>query len=205
MRLAVALCVLLLLTPGRAWAEWQIKPFLGGTFGTSTTFVDLERAYPEGESGKRNLTVGVSGAWLGDIVGFEVDLSIAPGFFERGDQELLLSSRVTTLTGNVVLTPPRRLTRYTLRPYLVGGIGLMRVRFDEFIGTLRVRDTLTAIDIGGGATGFLSDYVGVSWEVRYFRSVGGGSSGEGVTFGRAQLSFWRATMALAVRTRRDVP
>ena len=204
MRLAGLVCAFLLLVVEGAWAEWQIRPFLGATFGTSTTFVDLERAYPEDGAGKRNLTVGVNGAWLGNMLGFEGDLGLAPGFFQRGDQELVLSSRVTTLTGNVVLTLPRRMTRYTLRPYLVGGAGLMRVRIDEFFGTLKVVDTLPAIDIGGGATGFLSDYVGVNWDVRYFRSVGG-SSGDGVTFGREQLSFWRATMGVAIRTERTIP
>ncbi len=58
----------------------------------------------------------------------------------------------------------------------------------------RVR--LPAIDLGGGVTGFLSDRIGVSWDVRHFRSVGGKT--RGLSFGREQLSFWRANMALVI-------
>lgn len=198
-------CALLLLFPAAASAEWQFKPFIGVTFGTSSTFVDLEQAYPEGAPGKKNLSMGVSGAWLGNIVGFEADLGIQPGFFERGEQENILSSGLTTLTGNVVLTLPRRMTRYVPRPYFVGGAGLMRVRVEpQLFDELRVSETLPALDIGGGVTGFLTSYVGVSWDVRYFRSLGG-SDGSGVTFGRERLSFWRAIMAVAIRTNRNVP
>jgi hypothetical protein len=54
------------------------------------------------------------------------------------------------------------------------------------------------MDIGGGATGFLSDRLGVSWELRHFRTIGrGGLSGTSV--GPEQLAFWRATMAIAIR------
>jgi hypothetical protein len=52
--------------------------------------------------------------------------------------------------------------------------------------------------MGVGVTGFLTDRFGVSWDVRYFRSVGGGQSGA-ATLGPEQLSFWRANMALAIR------
>ena len=34
-------------------------------------------------------------------------------------------------------------------------------------------DNLPAIDVGGGVTGFVTNRVGVSWDVRYFRSVAG--------------------------------
>ena len=54
------------------------------------------------------------------------------------------------------------------------------------------------LDFGGGATGFLTDRVGLNWDVRYFRSVGG-EEGTGLTFGKEQISFWRATMGVAIR------
>lgn len=201
MRAAVLVCAFLFLTPAAAWAEWQIKPFLGMTFGGATTFVDSEQVV-----GRRHLNLGVSGAWLGNILGVEADLGYAPSFFDRADPdpEKVFGSSVTTLTGNVMLMLPRRMTRYALRPYFVAGGGLMRVRSNQVISTLSVNDTLPAMDIGGGATGFLSRHVGVSWDVRYFRSLGG-SSGGGVTFGREELSFWRATMAVAIRTGKYLP
>ena len=55
------------------------------------------------------------------------------------------------------------------------------------------------MDVGGGATGFLSNRFGVNWDVRFFRSLGSKEGGGGVSFGPEQLSFWRASMALAIK------
>ena len=56
------------------------------------------------------------------------------------------------------------------------------------------------MDVGGGVNGFLSERVGLSWEARYFRSVGGKPlRGFSVDPGPEQLSFWRASMALVIR------
>jgi hypothetical protein len=44
----------------------------------------------------------------------------------------------------------------------------------------------------------LSDRIGVNWDIRRFRSVGG-SEGTGISFGQEQVSFWRASMGLALR------
>lgn len=185
---------LFLLVPMRAAAEWQVKPFVGLTFGGDTTFIDLERAVD-----KEHFVVGGSGLWLGEIFGLEGDFSLVPGFFQSGDQVRVLGSRVTTLTGNLVLTVPRRVTGYSLRPYLVVGGGMLHARIDGRLGVLDVSSTLPAMDFGAGVTGFLSDRVGLSWEIRRFQSFGGEGESEGVSFGDEQLSFWRFNMAVALR------
>ena len=188
------LTIALLLFPASAPLEWQIKPFLGVTFGGDTTFVDLEQA-----AGHPNIVVGISGLLLlGDVIGVEADLGHAPGFFQFGNQRLILRSSTTTLTGNVLVGPPRRMTEYTLRPYVVAGGGLMHVRIDDALSVYGA-EYLPAMDVGGGVTGFLSGRIGVNWDVRYFRSVGGTAGGRGLSFGAEQLSFWRANMALAIR------
>ncbi len=110
----------------------------------------------------------------------------------------MLGSSVSTLTGNVVLTLPRKMTRYTLRPYFVGGGGLVRVAYTEELGTLGTSRSLSAFDLGGGVTGFVNDRVGLNWDLRYYRSFGG-AEGTGLSFGREQISFWRATMGVAIR------
>ena len=184
---------LLVLFAAPTAAEWHVKPFVGLTFGGHTTYVDLERAAP-----RPNPVVGVSGVLLGDVLGLDADLARASGFFEAGDQKLMRSSAVTTFTGNVVVAVSKRIARYTLRPYFVGGAGLMHVEMEGRLGGLHVGSTLPAMDVGGGATGFLNERLGLSWEVRHFRSVGNRPS-SGVSFGNEQLSFWRATMALTIR------
>ena len=180
--------------PARASAEWQLKPFFGGAFGGQTTFVDLDHGV-----GNKHIVVGASGVWLGEVVGVEADAGHAPGFFQTSSGHLVLTSSVTTLTGNVVVALPRRLTQYTLRPYFVGGGGLMRVRIDDAVSVLRVSRTMRALDVGGGATGFLTNRVGVDWQLRYFRSAGGVDEQRAISIGAEQLSFWRASMALAIR------
>jgi len=49
---------------------------------------------------------------------------------------------------------------------------------------------------------FLSNRFGLSWDARYFRSVGGGNS-QGVSLSpdeaSERLSFWRASMAFVFR------
>jgi hypothetical protein len=175
-------------------AEKQFRPFFGATLGGGTTFVDSENA-----SGEPHAVVGLNLAMLGDVLGVEVDFGHSPGFFQAGNNKLVLSSRVTTLTGNLVLTIPRRLTEYTLRPYLVAGGGALRSQIDHVFGVLPVADVLAVADFGGGVTGFVTSLVGLCWDVRHFGTISRKSGDKGVSFGAEQLSFWRASMALALR------
>jgi hypothetical protein len=136
---------------------------------------------------------------IGEIVGVEADVSHMPGFFQSGDSRLVLSSSVTTLTGNVMVAVPRSWTEYTLRPYFVGGAGMMRVKKQDYFDVYNVNELFFATDFGGGATGFISNRIGVAWEARYFRAHSR-ELANGVTLtGAGELSFWRASMALAIR------
>ena len=201
-RLSIALAlaaVLLGAAPVRA--EWQLKPFAGLTFGGNTTIVDSELAI-----GTPNFVVGGNASLLGEIFGVEVDLGYAPGFFDRGDQILVAKSYLTTVTGNVIIGLPRSMVEYGLRPYFVGGAGLMRISTTKSLDALAVANSFGTVDLGGGVTGFFSENFGVSWELRHFRSVDANSSvppgliipGEDAQLD-ARLSFWRATMALVYR------
>ena len=194
-RRTMVLAAGLLLMSARAGAEdRQIRPFIGATFGGATTFVDPERVI-----GKTNLAIGASAVFLGEVFGAEVEIADAPGFFESGDTTLVLGSRVTTLSGNVVVAAPHRLTEYSLRPYVVAGGGLMRVRMTTVSSVFDVARVFPALDVGVGVVGFLTNRLGVCWEVRRFQTVGVNSDSEGLSLGEERLSFWRATMAVAIR------
>jgi hypothetical protein len=189
----VVLMAGLLLTSARTYAEdRQVRPFIGATFGGGTTFVELDR-------GKGNLAVGVSAVFLGEVFGAEVDIADAPGFFESDDQHLVTGSRVTTISGNVVVAAPHRLTEYSLRPYFVGGGGLMRVRTTTSLNVFDVSRIIPVFDLGVGVVGFLTNRIGVCWEIRRFQSVDSNAGNAGLSFGDEHLSFWRATMAVAIR------
>jgi len=190
-RLVLVGAVVLLSSQADA-ADKQIKPFVALTFGGGTTILDLEDT-----SARSHPAIGVGGAMLWDLFGFDVDLAHVPGVFQSKNQTLVVGSSVTTVTGSVIITLPRRMTEYVLRPYFVGGGGFMRVRIDDVFEALAVRKTLPTFNIGGGATGFLTDRWGVCWDVRYFR--GSSRDTKGLSIGSEQLSFWRASMAVVLR------
>ena len=175
--------------------DWQLRPFVGFTFAGDSTF-----APNVGAPGKVHSTIGINSAWLGEIVGVDVDVARTPDFFQTGDaSDLILTSSVTTLTGNVVLTAPRKWTEYVLRPYVVAGGGLMRLRATDTFQVFEVAQVRPAIDFGAGALGFITSRVGVLWEVRRFQTIGGDEKLSGFSFGAEKVSFWRATMAVAIR------
>jgi hypothetical protein len=191
--LVFALAIVLGSAP-RAHAEWQIKPFLGVTFGGGTTVLDLEQAV-----GKPNVALGANVGIVGEVFGIEADFGYGPGFFQTGSKTLVLDSSVSTLTGNVIIAVPRRLTEYTLRPYFVGGAGLLHAATTNASSVLELSRNFTAIDLGGGVTGFFTRRLGVNWDVRHFRSIRSSAPPTGLSIGDERLSFWRASMALAIR------
>jgi len=204
-RSTVLLVAGLLLMSARTDAEdRQIRPFIGATFGGETTFVDpaVVVCHPGGVEdcpSKTNLAVGASAVFLGELFGAEVDVADAPGFFESDDKTLVRRSRVTTFSGNVIVAAPHRLTEYSLRPYLVGGAGLMRISTTTSFNVFDVSTIKPLIDVGVGVVGFLTNRTGICWELRRFQSVGGNTDSAGLSFGDEHLSFWRATMSVAIR------
>lgn len=194
LRFSTLLLLLIIIVPVEARADWLIIPFFGGTFSGGTTLID-----PEQGARSKQLIFGGSGAWLtSGLFGVEGDFGYAPRYFERDNLAgTVVRSQLSTLVGNVILTVPLAVTRESLRPYLVGGLGLMHAGIEDSVGPL-VDQNLLALDIGGGAIGFVSTRTGVRFDVRHVRSVRGDS--ESLTgVNRARLSFWRATIGVVVR------
>jgi len=191
---AFAMAGLLLASHPAHAGDRQIRPFVGATFGAGTTFFR-----PADDSLGKNLVVGASAVFIGELFGVEADVADIPGFFESDRSPLVIGSRVTTVTGNVVIAAPHKMTEYSLRPYVVGGGGLMRVRTTSSLNVFDVSSFLPAFDVGAGVVGFLTSRVGICWEVRRFQNIGGKDNTAGLTFGGEDLSFWRATMSVAFR------
>ncbi|MBI4477087.1 MAG: hypothetical protein HY654_07925 [Acidobacteria bacterium] len=194
-RLAIICVLAVMLWPADAGADWHFTPFVGITFGTKTTVVDLERA-----SEATKVIYGGSVSLLGArALGLEIDFGYAPGFFQRDDgAQLVIRSYLLTLTGNVIIAAPRRWTRESLRPYVVGGIGLMHPRSDDVLDVLEVNSRLLGLGIGGGVIGFFTDRTGIRLEVRRFQNLTEGADG-GVAFGATRLSYWRASAGVVLR------
>ena len=109
-RLAAA-AIIYICAPQPASAEWQLKPFVAGTYGGNSTFTLVRQSDNYGHVG-----LGVSGMWLGEIFGLEGDWGHTPKFFNGPEATLVTDSGVTTVTGNVVVAMPKTLAQYTLRP-----------------------------------------------------------------------------------------
>lgn len=194
MRVVLALLVLAVAAPAAA-GDNQVRVFFGGTFGGGTTFTEPDHAI-----GKPHPALGVSVVSLGNIFGLDADVAHMPGFFQNSDSaNLVVSSSVTTLTGNVVVAAPRSKTEYGVRPYLVAGGGMMRVRINDYFRVFERSRILPAFDVGAGAIGFLTNRVGLSWELRRFQSLSGDEESGLTLSGTERLSFWRASMAFVYR------
>jgi Outer membrane protein beta-barrel domain len=191
----LAIVVTLIIAGSRtASAEWFVTPFIGFKFAGDTSFVDLEQG-----ASNTKVTIGASAGWVGPgILGVEADFGYTPRFFERSSGSLVASSQVLTLMGNLVVTAPRALTGYSLRPFVSGGGGLMHVGIDDVAQIIQVDSNVFGIDVGGGAVGDLTHRTSVRFDLRYFKSISQAEE-DNVGFGPTRLSFWRAAVGLTIR------
>lgn len=191
----LAACLICVLTsPAVAAAEWHITPMIGLTFAGKTTLQDLDQA-----TGKVHPNLALSGTLLGGgLLGVEVLGSLTPGFFQTGDGTFVKESRAYTVMGNLVLTAPRRWTEYNLRPFVSGGVGLMRATQVDVREVLPASVSLFGYNIGGGAVGFFTSTTGVRFDLRYYGTLRGYDRG-GIAIGEVQLRYMTATVGVVIR------
>jgi hypothetical protein len=111
---------------------------------------------------------------------------------------VLLSSRVTTLGGNVIVAAPLAFTRESLRPYALAGLGTMQARSNDLAGVFPVAEDRLGLTVGVGAIGFVSDRTGLRFDLRHLRAISG-ADGEFPRPGVSRLSFWRASAGVVIR------
>ena len=184
----------LLLLPVPASADLFLAPFMGVKFGGGTSIVDLELA-----AGQAKTTLGVSAFLLSDaILGYEAMFGYVPQYF-NGDTGPLIKpgSYLIDMMGNVIVSLPPDVTAGGLRPYMVGGVGLIHAEAADILGIFQVRRTVPAFDVGVGAVGLLTNNVGVRFDVRYLRSFTN-DDGSLARVGR-RISYSRATIGLVLR------
>lgn len=188
----------MLAIPASAFADWMVAPFIGIKFAgqAQPTFVDLEQG-----ATNTKMTLGVAFAVLSDnIFGIEGEFGHTPRFFEQsGSSDLIARSNVTTLMGNVILAVPRRITRDSLRPYAVAGVGLIRTSIADLSDLLPVRENLFGLTLGGGAIGRLTNRTSIRIELRHIRNIKERNPEiEQDLVPLTGLSFWRATVGVAL-------
>ncbi len=172
-----------------AAAEGFVSPYIGLRFASDTTFRRQEADH-------NKMTFGSSvGLLTPGVLGVEADIGFVPGFFESG---LISSGSVMTLMGNVIAATPLGVSQYGLRPYLVGGFGLLHARVaSSSLGT--GNSSLFGLNVGGGAIGPLSPRTSVRFDVRYFRNLSHDENAVDLADNPANLGFWRGTVGLSFR------
>ncbi len=206
-RLAALGAVMLLLPAARAAAEWHLTPMTGVTFHSTTTLLD-----PEYGADKTHLQLGGAATLVGSgLFGVEAVAVFTPSFF-RGDGQKgsalsptplparveLRHGRTFALMGNAVLTLPKRWTEYSLRPFVSGGFGVMSSSLVDAKGVFPIKSDLPAYNIGGGAVGFLSERIGVRFDLRAYRSIHRPYQGP-VSFGPVRINYLTASVGLVFR------
>jgi opacity protein-like surface antigen len=188
--------------PSRASADWYVTPFVGGNFGGNANFGGDNSFDDEIE---RRVDLGASIGWMGNgIAGLELDWGWSPNFFQNttGSGDFAFGdSNVTSLMGNLVIGAPiGGQTGGGIRPYVVGGAGLLRsnISGSTFFNDLTSNDF--GFNVGGGVHGYFNDHVGLRGDLRYFRQVGDSEPATNdFDLALADFNFWRASLGVTFR------
>jgi opacity protein-like surface antigen len=190
--LVLAGAVAVVLAPVQARADGWIAPWIGSAFGSN---IDNGRG-----------TFGVSaGGMGGGIVGGEVDFGYNPSFF--GTKTDFGNNSVINVMGSVIVGVPIGGTHGAgVRPYVLGGVGLIRTQIDGATGTNFFRpassDNMFGWDVGAGVMGFFNDHIGLRGEVRYLRGTHDMNDSTGINsidFNGNKLHFWRPSIGVVFR------
>jgi opacity protein-like surface antigen len=165
---------------GTARAQGFIAPFIGFNFGGDSQCPTFNSPC-ENKSNNFGVAFGKLGA-----VGFEAEFGYARNFF--GDTAGV-ASNLLTFTTNLLIAPKIG----PVRPYLVGGVGLIKTRVEALDSSLLgVSNNNFGYDLGGGLMVHFGDHVGVRGDLRRFKSFDESGlfavlpgSGEKITFNRA--------------------
>ncbi len=161
------------LTPATALADGMFTTFIGTAMS--------ERTY------------GLSIAAMGrETIGFEFDLGFTPDFFAETEPDT--NNNLLTVMGNLIVGVPIG----SVRPYAVGGIGIMRSRITGAADIIDVNRNDFGVNFGAGIMGLFSDSVGIRGEFRYFRSLEDQVDGF-PDFDLSKFDFWRGSVGLVFR------
>jgi len=188
-RTLVLLCAVLLFVPAPTSAQGYVTAFVGGNFGGDSG-VSLDESIDDTSRLSFGGRLGVLG---GGIFGGEIDIGYTPDFYGKGT--VFDSSGVLTVMGNVVVGLPLG----PVRPYFLGGIGLVRrtVTYVPGEGQGSVTDSRAAYSIGGGVNFFVSEHVGINADLRYFRNFSTGNSL--VDLSDDKFNFARGSLGITFR------
>ena len=193
--------LLLFLSSGTARADVLLTPFVGANVSGSAVSPLADFV---GEPSRT--TFGGSLALMsGGVFGIEADVGYTPRFFGA---DLELGGIPISLARNNVLTAMVNLTAGVpiegrggagIRPYAVGGVGLIRQQLSAAAGLLNYDANDVGYNVGGGVVVFLSRNVGIRGDVRHFRSIGGNPVIDLIDLQPGAFNYTRATVGVTFR------
>jgi len=185
--LIIASAAAVVFAPLQARADGFVTPWVGSAFGSNI------------QNGQTTLGVSAGGMGAG-IIGGEADFGWSPSFF--GTKTDFGNNTVMNLMGNLIVgVPVGGQHGPGVRPYVVGGVGVLRTQIDG--GTLAKvssSDNMFAWDAGAGVMGYFSDHVGLRGDLRYLRGVSDLTTNvASIDTTGNKLHFWRATIGVTFR------
>jgi opacity protein-like surface antigen len=189
--LIVAAAVAAISAPSVARADGFVSPWVSANGGSN---------FDNGRAGF-GVNAGAMGA---GIIGGEVDFGWSPSFF--GTKSDFGSNSVIDLMGNVIVGVPIGGTHGGgIRPFVSGGVGLLRTQIDggTVTGTFDVSSSnnMFGWNLGAGVMGYFNDHVGLRGDVKYLRSFEDTNTGITVIDfdANGQFHFWRAAIGVVFR------
>ena len=167
----------------QARADAFVNPWAGVNFGSDIN---------EGRA-----SFGVGAGWMGaGIIGGEAVFGYSPSFF--GTDNDFGNNTVIDFMGNVIVGIPIGGQRGGgFRPYVTGGLGLLRTQIDGgTVFNVKTSDNDLGWNAGAGAMGFFNDHFGVRGDIRYLRNLTGNSINH---LDLGDLKFWRLSAGVVIR------
>ena len=180
----------LVAAPIPARAEGFVTPWVGANWGSGNN-VDNGRA-----------AFGINAGGMGaGIIGGEVAFGYSPSFF--GTKNDFGNNTVLDLMGNIIVgIPVGGQHGAGVRPYLSGGVGLLRTQIDGgSLANVSASNNMFGWNLGAGVMGYFNDHVGLRGDLRYTRGFEDLNTGNTVidVGGNNQLHYWRVSAGVVIR------
>jgi opacity protein-like surface antigen len=173
-------------SPVPASADGFVSPWVGTNFVTD----------PDQGKGSFGVSAGAMGA---GVIGGEVDFGYSPNFFGEGT---FGKTSLMNLMGNLIVgIPVGGQTGPGIRPYVTGGLGMVRSEIDGPFDDDGISKSDFAFSLGGGVMGYFNDHVGLRGDLRYMRTINSdlGDSDFDPELGLGDFDFWRLSFGVVFR------
>ena len=193
--LVIWAAVAVISAPAAAHAEGYVSPWAAVQFGGKILNLDISEKVDRSRA-----AFGVSaGGMGGGIIGGEIDFGYSPSFF--GTENDFGNNTLLTVMGNIIIgIPIGGTTGGGVRPYVTGGLGLIRSQIDGGGQLISLSSSSSSnqagFNIGGGVMGFFSNHFGIRGDVRYMRAFSGDIINR---FDFGSLNFTRASFGVVFR------